>query len=201
MDLLLKITTKPIEYNIRTEQATLSTPLTPNIERRQISDPAKVNMKTTDAKVDMDFRKTYESMGMKNVGTVMAEEGSKGMRAASNATAESVKMGDSLLNIQRGTTITEYVRNKNLSNVSITGQLALGEIEAPEMSVQPGNVEIDVTNTQLKNEWNIEKSKMEFVPGKYHMEITQFPEVKVEYVGGYNYVPPSADPDYEPIEE
>ena len=200
MDLLLKITSKPIEYNIHTEPATLTARQTPP-QRNQTSSPAKVNIATKDAKVDMDFSKTYESLGMKNVSKVIAEEGTKSIQASNNATAEFVKDGNSLSQIQKGITIGDYIKNKNLSNVSITGQLSAVEIASPEMSVEPGGIDVSVTAAELKNEWNIEKNKMEYVPGKYHMEITQFPEVKIEYVGGINYVPPSSDPDYEKPEE
>ena len=41
------------------------------------------------------------------------------------------------------------------------------------------------------------KNELEFVPGRFKMEITQFPEVNIEYTGGFMYVPASADPEYE----
>lgn len=195
MSLLLKITSKPIEYNIHTEPATLTAKQTPP-QRNQTSNPARVNIATKDAEVNMDFTKTYESLGMKSVSKVIAEDGAESIQASNNATAEFVKQGNSLSQIQKGVTIGDYIKNKNLSNVSITGQLSAVEIASPEMSVEPGGVDISVTPAELKNEWNIEKNKMEYVPGKYHMEITQFPEVKIEYVGGLNYVPPSSDPNY-----
>ena len=47
------------------------------------------------------------------------------------------------------------------------------------------------------NEWAMSKNELEFVPGRFKMEITQFPEVNIEYTGGFMYVPASADPEYE----
>ena len=38
---------------------------------------------------------------------------------------------------------------------------------------------------------------MEYVPGKYQMDILQYPKITVEYLGTPTYVPPSADPNYE----
>lgn len=42
-----------------------------------------------------------------------------------------------------------------------------------------------------------ERSKIEYVPGRFHMDIIQYPKVEFEYIGGFNYVPKSSDPDYE----
>ena len=39
-----------------------------------------------------------------------------------------------------------------------------------------------------------------FVPGDIEFTMTQRPDVIIKYVGGPLYVPPSADPDYEPVD-
>lgn len=200
MDLLLRITTKPIEYQIRTEAATLTPKQTPP-ERIQNSEPVKVNLKTTDAQVDMDFAKMYESLGMRNVGDVTSDMASKAVQAASSAIGDIVQMGNSLSQIQNGATIGDYIKNRNLSSASITGQLSEIPVASPELSFERTAVnDITVDRASVEQQWDIEKNTMEYVPGKYHMEITGFPEVKIEYVGGMSYVPPSADPEYEETE-
>jgi hypothetical protein len=110
-------------------------------------------------------------------------------------------MGNSLSQIQTGVTVGEYFKNKNLNQASITGQLSLMNVASPEIRMENmAETTIDVSAASIEQNWDIEKNKMEYIPGKYHMEITQFPEVKVEYVGGMNYVPPSSAPDYEETE-
>ena len=38
---------------------------------------------------------------------------------------------------------------------------------------------------------------MNYIPGKFNFSITQYPEVKIEYLGEPVYVPKSADPNYD----
>ena len=37
---------------------------------------------------------------------------------------------------------------------------------------------------------------MNYIPGKFSIEILQYPKVSVEWLGSPTYVPPSADPNY-----
>lgn len=201
MDLLLKLTTQNIKYDIHTEPGTLTVKQSAP-SANPVSDSVDVNINTVNAKMDLDFSKTNESLGMKSVDRVYREAASNAVQAAGDATSEYVKMGNSLSQIQTGITVGDYFKNKNLSQASITGQLSLMEIESPEMRMENmAETTIDVSPASVEQNWNIEKNKMEYVPGKYHMEITQFPEVKIEYVGGMNYVPPSSAPDYEETEK
>ena len=41
---------------------------------------------------------------------------------------------------------------------------------------------------------------LEFIPGDIEMNITQYPDVVIEYIGGPIYVPPSADPENQNID-
>lgn len=197
MDLLLKLTTKNMEYNIHTEPGTL-TVKQPDPSANPVSTPAIVNTNTVNARMDLDFTQTYESLGMKNVDVVTKQSAAQAVQASNDATREYVKMGNSLSQIQSGITIGDYFKNKNLSQTSITGQLSIMEISSPEIRMENmAETTFDVSRASVEQNWEIERNKMEFIPGKYQMEITQFPEVKIEYVGGINYVPPSADPEYE----
>ena len=65
--------------------------------------------------------------------------------------------------------------------------------EAPDLTI---NYEMDKLNFDLK----VANGNFEFIPGNIEMSITQRPEVLIEYVGGPIYVPPSANPDYEPVD-
>ena len=39
---------------------------------------------------------------------------------------------------------------------------------------------------------------MEFIPGNVELIVRDRPRVEIEYIGGPIYVPPSANPNYEP---
>ncbi len=197
MDLLLKITTRPIEYNLHTEPATLSSSLMSVPERTQKSSPAKVNTTTEPAEMTMSFKNTYESIGLKNIDTVIREKGAEAIQASNNATAEYVKRGNSLSQIQDGITVGSYFRNKCMSAIASTGNLVYEQLEDASVDFELFEPETNVTSAELEQNWNIEKNVMEFIPGKFQMEIINLADVEIEYLGGVQYVPPSSDPDYE----
>ena len=83
-----------------------------------------------------------------------------------------------------------------------TGEFQLGftpsapvdiNYEAADLTI---NYEMDKLNFDLK----VANGNFEFIPGNIEMSITQHPDVVIEYIGGPLYVPPSADPNYEPID-
>lgn len=65
------------------------------------------------------------------------------------------------------------------------------EFDLDKLSIQ---YEMDKTNFDMK----VSKSAIEFTPADIQFTIEQRPEVIIKYIGGPIYVPPSADPDYEP---
>ena len=83
-----------------------------------------------------------------------------------------------------------------------TGDFQLGFIpnapvdiqyQAPDLTIR---YEMDKLNFDLK----MEQGNFKFIPGDIQLSITQQPDVLIEYIGGPLYVPPSADPNYEPID-
>ena len=56
--------------------------------------------------------------------------------------------------------------------------------------------EMDRMNFDMK----VANGNFEFIPGNINIEITQYPDVQIEYVGGPIYVPLSADPNYESVD-
>ena len=53
---------------------------------------------------------------------------------------------------------------------------------------------------KLNFDFMIGQNGFEFIPGDIEVTITQRPEVTIKYVGGPLYVPPSADPNHEPVD-
>jgi len=44
------------------------------------------------------------------------------------------------------------------------------------------------------------RKKPEFVPGNIEVIIKEYPRIEITYIGDPIYVPPSADPNYKPID-
>lgn len=53
---------------------------------------------------------------------------------------------------------------------------------------------------KLNFDWRVNQTKFEFIPGDIEINVKQKAEVIIKYIGGPLYVPPSADPDYEPVD-
>ena len=70
----------------------------------------------------------------------------------------------------------------------------------PEIDWDPAELNIKYEMDKLTFDWKINKTGFEFVPGDIEFTVTQRPEVVIKYVGGPIYVPPSADPNYEPVD-
>jgi len=48
-------------------------------------------------------------------------------------------------------------------------------------------------------DWRIGNGDFNFIPGDIEISVAQQPDVLIKYIGGPIYVPPSADPDYQPV--
>ena len=53
---------------------------------------------------------------------------------------------------------------------------------------------------QLKSYRRTNQMQFTFVPGDIEFKVTQQPDVVNKYIGSPLYVPPSADPNYEPLD-
>ena len=53
---------------------------------------------------------------------------------------------------------------------------------------------------KMNFDWRMQKMNFQFTPGDIEISVKQRPDVIIKYVGGPLYVPPSADPDHEPVD-
>ena len=87
--------------------------------------------------------------------------------------------------------------NKNIkTNVGIDFIPSVG----PELSWDSGEMNIRYEMDKLNFDWRLSKGEFEFIPGDIEISVTQRPDVIIKYIGGPLYVPPSSDPNYEPVD-
>ena len=70
----------------------------------------------------------------------------------------------------------------------------------PEISWQGGEMSIRYEMDKLNFDWRMKDMSFTFVPGDIEFSVTQQPDVIIKYVGGPLYLPPSSDPNYEPLD-
>ena len=126
----------------------------------------------------------------------------KGQQAAYEATAVYARQGQVMLNARVGQQafqqLDQEAQSRNVkTNVNVQFLPSVG----PEVTWDPAQMNIRYEMDKLNFDWRIDRPTFRFTPGDIEISVTQQPDVIIKYVGGPLYVPPSADPDYEPSAE
>lgn len=197
---LIKIKTIPIQYEIHMENARLTTPEIDPPEMDMNITPLKINTETNNIQMRMDSSDMRRSMGMKTIADVMKEAPAKTQEAANAATSRYVSRGNRMANGQAdGITVVDIAKQDFLNKYASTIESTIGRIptEKVDISWEPATVKHEVERSESHTDWKKAAQEMEFVPSNYSLEIQRLAEVEIEYIGGFQYVPPSSDPNYE----
>lgn len=198
MDQLIKITTVPIQYELKVNNARLEYSRS-SAELEIHRNEGGLSIKSRPVKLNLSSFNARNSV-VPTTATSVKQAASKGQQAAYNATAQMVQEGNLLLKADIGQDAIGQILQQRTAQP--TGEFQLGftpsapvdiEYEAPDLTI---NYEMDKLNFDLK----VANGNFEFIPGDIEMSITQRPQVVIEYVGGPIYVPKSANPDYEPLD-
>lgn len=192
---LLKITSIPLKYNIETENASLKIQRLSQEQISQHSELANLSVSSEGIKIRMDSSAMRSSMGFKTVAQVAEEAPAKTQQTANSVTSAYVNMGNRMA--QKGMTVAQYINQNMLSNTTI--ETAISQIPSVRIdtSWEPAKSEVNFEPAKTQFDWQSAQKKMEFVPSKLSLEIEQYANVDIEYIGGFSYVPPSSNPDYE----
>lgn len=198
MNQLIKITSVPIQYELKINNARLEYSRS-RAELEIIRNDGGLSIKSRPVKLNLDSTEARNSV-VPTTARSVAQTAQAGKEAAYSATAQMAQEGHLLLNAKIGEDVIGQIMQQRTA--APTGEFQLGftpsapvdiNYEAADLTI---NYEMDKLNFDLK----IANGNFEFIPGNIEMSITQRPEVRIEYVGGPIYVPPSADPNYEPID-
>ncbi len=198
MNQLIKITSVPIQYELKINNARLEYSRS-RAELEISRNDGGLSIKSRPVKLNLDSTEARNSV-VPTTARSVAQTAQAGKEAAYSATAQMAQEGHLLLNAKIGEDVIGQIMQQRTA--APTGEFQLGFIpsapvdinyEAADLTI---NYEMDKLNFDLK----IANGNFEFIPGNIEMSITQRPEVRIEYIGGPIYVPPSADPNYEPID-
>ena len=198
MNQLIKITSVPIQYELKINNARLEYSRS-RAELEISRNDGGLSIKSRPVKLNLDSTEARNSV-VPTTARSVAQTAQAGKEAAYSATAQMAQEGHLLLNAKIGEDVIGQIMQQR--SAAPTGEFQLGftpsapvdiNYEAADLTI---NYEMDKLNFDLK----IANGNFEFIPGNIEMSITQRPEVRIEYIGGPIYVPPSADPNYEPID-
>ena len=188
IEIEMKITDAKLEY----KRGTVDMQVSRNEGGLQIkSSPIRLNLDTFEARNSV----------MPTVATRIQRSAEAGQQAAYSATVTYARQGQLLLQARVGqelvTQFAAEAQNKDLkTNVGIQFLPTIG----PEISWDKGEINIRYEMDKMNFDWRTQNGDIQFTPGDIEISVTQQPDLIIKYVGGALYVPPSSDPNYEPVD-
>jgi len=196
---LIEITTVPIEIQMKTKHATLEyTRGTAEMEVSRNGDGG-LDIKSRPIRLRLDSFEARNSVTPTTARSV-EQSAQAGQEAAYKATATYAQHGQLFLNAKLGEDVISKISEESLyKNVKDIGLQFLPD--APlKIDWEEGDMQIRYEMDQMNFDWKISKGEFKFTPGDIEISIAQRPDVIIKYIGGPIYVPPSADPNYEPLD-
>jgi len=197
---LIEITTVPIEIKMTTKHAQLE--YSRGTAEMEVSRDKKggLNIKSRPIQLKMD---TYEARNSLRPTTMRSveENAQKGVQAAYEATAAYAQQGKLFLNAKVGEDVVGQIVRQNISK-DIKLNVGMDFLPKGGVNIQwdEGDIEIRYEMDKMNFDWKIDKGEFKFTPGDIEITVEQQPDVVIKYVGGPIYVPPSADPNYKPVD-
>lgn len=196
---LLQITTIPIQIEIKVTNARFEHSddyVQPqvNIKSRNggfvmEAEPLKLNIDTYQARKSMGY-------GHMNDGDMLKQKAQEGWSISFQGTAKVASEGDQLA---RGMSPAEIALNNARAGATVQTIMEFLPKEGAEVTFEAGKLNIEYQMGSQDIDWNIHPdSPLEFIPGSVEFIVHDRPRVEIKYIGDPIYVPPSANPNYEP---
>ncbi len=196
---LLQITTIPIQIEIKVTNARFEHSdeyVQPqvNIKSRNggfvmEAEPLKLNIDTYQARKSMGY-------GHMTEGDMLKQKAQEGWSIAFQGTAKVAAEGDQLA---RGMSPAEIALNNARAGATVQTIMDCLPKEGADVTFEAGKLNIEYQMGTQDIDWNIHPdSPLEFIPGSVEFIVHDRPRVEIEYIGDPLYVPPSANPNYEP---
>lgn len=196
---LIEITTVPIRIEMKTSNAKLE--YTQGTAEVEISrGKGGMSIKSRPIRVNID---TYEARASltPTLARKLEQDAKAGQQAAYEATAAFARQGQLLLKTRVGEElVTQFAEEAMMKDVKTNAGLEFLPSVGPEITWDAGEVNIRYEMDKLAFDWKFGEQDFQFTPGDIEFVVTQRPDTVIKYVGGPIYVPPSADPNYEPID-
>ena len=196
---LIEITTVPIQIEMKTTNAKLEY-ARGTAEMEIHRDNGSLQIKSRPIKVNIDTFEARNSLSP-TLARYLEQSAQKGKQAAYEATATYANQGQLLLNTQVGEElVTKFAEEAMMKDIKTNVGLDFLPDPGPEITWDPGELNIRYEMDKLNFDWKMGEGSFEFTPGDIEFTVTQRPDVVIKYIGGPIYVPPSADPNYEPVD-
>ena len=197
---LIEIKTVPIEIEMKVTPAKVEyTRGTADLEISR-GEGSGLNIKSRPIKLNIDTFEARNSVVPTAMRSVQ-QYAQQGQPASYTATATYAQQGQMLLDAKIGQDmITQFAADAQMKNYKENVGLKFLPTTGPELTWDPGDMQIRYEMDKLNFDWRVNQPSFEFTPGDIELSVTQQPDVIIKYVGGPIYVPPSSDPEYQPVD-
>ena len=198
MEQLLQIKTIPVNYELTVHNARLE--IKSGTAELEISrDKGGMHIKSRPVKLNIDTFEARNSITPTAMRSI-EQAAQKGREQVYETTGTYAKHGKLLLQAKIGQQlITQFAMESQQVNTDVA--MTFLPSTGPDISWDAGELNIRYEMDKLNFDWRIGNGDVEFIPGDIEFTVTQRPDVIIKYIGGPVYVPPSAEPGYEPLDE
>lgn len=169
------------------------------VEMEISRDKGGLNIKSRPIRVNIDTFEARNSI-CPTLPTAIKNSADAGQQAAYEATATYARQGQLLLNARIGEElVTKFAKEAQNKDLKVNVGIQFLPTTGPEISWDKGEIQIRYEMDKLNFDWRIGNGDFNFIPGDIEISVAQQPDVLIKYIGGPIYVPPSADPDYQPV--
>ena len=194
---LIEITTVPIEIQMKVTNARLE--YARGTAQMEISrDRGGLSIRSRPIRVNIDTFEARSSV-MPTTAQIIQQQAQKGMQGAYQATGVIAREGRMMMEAKIKNVVPQLAKQQTMGEL-VNSNIQFLPSAAPEISWDGGELSIRYEMDKLNFDWRMGQMNFTFVPGDIEFTMTQRPDVIIKYVGGPLYVPPSADPNYEPID-
>ncbi len=196
---LLQITTIPIKIEIKVTNG--------KFEHSDEYTQPRVNIKNTNGgyvmeaeplKLNIDTYQARKSLGYGHMtdGDMLKQKAQEGFSIAFQGTARVASEGDQLA---RGASPSEIALSNARAGATVQTIMEFLPKEGADITFDAGTLNIEYQMGEQDIGWDVHPdSPLEFIPGSVELIVRDRPRVEIEYIGDPLYVPPSANPNYEP---
>lgn len=197
---LIEIKSVPIELEMRVTDARLEYSRT-TVDMEITRDKGGLSIRSKPIRVNLDTFEARNSV-TPTLATRIRNSAQAGKQAAYEATATYARQGQLLLQAKIGEEmVTKFAADAQVKDLKTNVGIRFIPTQGADISWDKGELNIRYEMDKVNFDWRNQQGNFEFIPGDIQFTVTQQPDVIIKYVGGALYVPPSADPDYTPVDE
>ncbi len=195
MEPLIKITNVPIVFEMKINKARLEYKNgTADLEISRNKGGMKIS--SSPIRLNIDTFQARDSIRPASVGSSIKNYAAQGKSSVYETMSATMQEGKLMLKAKLGEDAIGNIIASKTGKYFEVPDIGIDFIphSKAELSWSQPDITIDYEMDKMNFDWRVLKGDFEFIPGNIEMNITQYPGVNIEYVGGPIYVPPSSDP-------